>query len=470
MPPKLAFIIGLAFVAFMYAVVERKRSVDVSSALFWPLLWYILSASRSVAVWLYCLGIPLPSGEENDGNIIDRSIFFLLFVIGVFVLARRNVDWAAIRRENRWLILLFLFMFLSIAWSDYTWISLKRVIKSFAAATMVLVVLTDKDPFAAIETIIRRGAYLLIPLSIIVIKYFRSIGVQYDWAGTGSSWCGLSTSKNTLGQVVAISALCFVWCIVRDFGKKRPGWRLDYLYLAMCCYLLKGSEKAISVTSLSVFVLGLLLFGAAHRFRNRTSCLFRLLTISCVAILLVQGVLLIHTTYPFARDSALGLLIRGLGRDITLSGRTEIWHDVLNVASRDPLLGVGFGGFWIGRVANIPWDANLSWVLGEGHNGYFDVYLQIGILGLLLLLAVVFSARRHIVESLVNDFGYGMFRMTFLIIILLVNVTESTFLRAEHMLWFLFLACVISVPDTNRSSDELPEIEEVGEATRENTE
>jgi O-antigen ligase len=350
-------------------------------------------------------------------------------------------------------------MFVSVAWSDYNWISFKRAFKSFAAVTMALVVLTDKDPIEAIETVIRRGAYLMIPLSIIVIKYFRSIGVQYDWAGTGVSWCGLSTSKNTLGQIVMISALYFAWSIFRDFKKRRPESKYDYLYLVMCMYLLKGSERAVSLTSLAVFILGLLLFATCYRNRNKLRYLNRLLMVAFVSILFVQAVLVVHTANPNSAGSPLGVVIRALGRDITLSGRTGIWSDVLNIANRNPFLGVGFGGFWIGRAANIPWDANLSWILGEGHNGYFDTYLQIGLVGLFLLLGVIFSSRRKIAECFAWDFEYGMFRMTFLIIILLVNVTESTFLRGEHMLWFMFLICVLSVPKPSHLTVEIPESE-----------
>jgi O-antigen ligase len=329
---------------------------------------------------------------------------------------------------------------------------------------MVLVVLTDKDPFAAIESIIRRGAYILIPLSIIVVKYFRNIGVQYDWSGTGVSWCGLSTSKNTLGQVVMISALCFAWSIFRDFRRNQPGAIFNYIYLAMSLYLLKGSEKSISVTSLSVFVMGLLLLATSYRNRLNFRYLARLLTAACITIFCVQVILLVHTSDPFAKDSFLGLLIRGLGRDMTLSGRTGIWSDVLTIAARSPLLGVGSGGFWIGRAANIPWDAHLTWVLGEGHNGYFDVYLQIGLIGVFLLLGIILSARRGITRTFKDDFEYGMFRMTFLIIILFVNITESTFLRGEHLLWFMFLFCVISVPAMHRDDLQTDPVGISGEA------
>jgi O-antigen ligase len=109
----------------------------------------------------------------------------------------------------------------------------------------------------------------------------------------------------------------------------------------------------------------------------------------------------------------------------------------------------------------------MSWVLGEGHNGYFDVYLQIGLIGLLILLAFIFSARRRVIQSLATDFDYGRFRLTFLVTILFVNLTESTFLRGEHLLWFLFLAAIITVPSTNERIFERPAIDAPGTAAPE---
>ncbi|MGA2018769.1 MAG: O-antigen ligase family protein [Opitutaceae bacterium] len=468
MPPKLAFFLGIVFVGFMYRVVERRRAADVSPALLWPLLWYIIASSRSIGLWLIVLGVPLPSGGgETEGSVVDRTEYFILCLIGIYILSKRNIEWSSIFRENRWLVVLFTFMLLSVAWSDYPWVSFKRLVKSFSAVVMVLVVLTETDPSTAISTIMRRGAYLVIPLSIIVIKYFRDVGVEFDSSGTSMAWRGLSTSKNALGQVAMASALCFVWSIVQNWRKKRPWASLDYLYLAMSLYLLKGSDQSVSMTALSVFALGLAIFLSSSHLRNTPGMAFRVLTVSCVSILGVLALLVVHTVSPFREDSVLGVVFRALGRDTTLSGRTEIWADVLQVASRNPLFGVGYGAFWIGRTVNIPWNEQMSWVLGEGHNGYLDVYLQIGLIGLLMLLALVFSARRRLIQSLAADFEYGRFRLTFLVVILFVNLTESTFLRGEHLLWFLFLLSVVTVPYMRARNAEVASIDTAATAAPE---
>ena len=61
----------------------------------------------------------------------------------------------------------------------------------------------------------------------------------------------------------------------------------------------------------------------------------------------------------FSPDSFFGRIITVLGRDITLTDRTYIRSDAYGAAAGNPLLGVGFGGFWIGQIANIPWNTHM---------------------------------------------------------------------------------------------------------------
>jgi exopolysaccharide production protein ExoQ len=142
-----------------------------------------------------------------------------------------------------------------------------------------------------------------------------------------------------------------------------------------------------------------------------------------------------------------------MGRDMTLTGRTEIWHDIFVVASQHPLLGVGYGAFWIGEMANIPWSHNMTWTLGQAHNGYIDIYLQLGWMGILLLIAIIVVSIPKLLRTFTIDFEYGKICSTLFLLILFVNITESTFLRGEHALWFLFLLVVLNVPLKKKNHD-----------------
>ena len=445
MPPKLALLFGAVLVFFAFRS-DRKRADRVSKALFWPSLWYVVVASRPIGVWFEIWGVPLPTGgsDPTEGSLIDRLFFGLLTVIGIWVLSRRRFDWGATFRRNPWITALLTFMAMSILWSQYPYVSFKRYIKVLGSVVMACVVLTEPDPLGAFTTVLRRCLYVHLPMSIICTRYFRGIGVSFDWNGTTEAWQGISTSKNTLGQIAMLGVVYFFWEVRRHWQEYR--WRnLHLLYLLMALYLLKGAES-ISMTSVSVCVFALVVFLRIQSLRSRFASirLFVLTVFYSLAGLITLVV--VHSIVLFRADSIFGGMITLFGRDITLTDRTYIWSDVYAAASGNPLFGVGFGGFWIGRMANIPWNAKMTWVLGQGHSGYVDTYLQIGLIGEFLLVVVLFTTLPRLIASLTDDFDFGCFRITLLLIIIFVNITESTYLRGDHHLWFILMIVLWVVP------------------------
>src|ERR1700690_1022247 len=88
-------------------------------------------------------------------------------------------------------------------------------------ASAVLPVLTERTPLEAVRVMLRRLYLLIIPLSVYAIKYLRNIGVVYNWSGVDEEWVGLSTDKNSLGQVAMCSGLFLLWDILRDWPEKK---------------------------------------------------------------------------------------------------------------------------------------------------------------------------------------------------------------------------------------------------------
>lgn len=446
-------IAGLGLVAVVLWLDRNRAAGAAESSLLWPTLWYLVVASRPVGVWLMTWGISVPgaAGDPTEGSPIDQYFYGTLTLIGFITLSRRRLEWHRVLRDNPWLTALLVWMALSIAWSQYPYVSFKRLIKVVGSITMALVVLTSVNPLDAIRTVLRRALYVHIPMSIICIKYFRTIGVSWDWNGTTEAWQGIATSKNTLGQIAMLGTLYFLWELWGDWRNWKHH-KTEILYLGMSFMLLKGAEDSISVTSASVCLFGVSIFYGLQVLRRRLWAAERFIRIATGVTAAFVLLILAHSVWEFSPDSLFGQLIAKVGRDITISGRTFIWHDVYEVASSNPFFGVGFGGFWIGRIANIPWDAHLTWVLGQAHNGYIDTYLQIGIVGLLILSAALLSGLRRNVRLLADNFDFAALRITLLLTIMFVNVTESTFLRGDHHLWFLLLVAASFVPVRSRAS------------------
>ena len=116
---------------------------------------------------------------------------------------------------NRWLVLLISYMLVSILWSDIPFVAFKRWVREFTAVIMALLVLSEPAPRQALESVLRRTVYVLIPFSVLLIKYFPDLGVIYSrWTGE-IQWIGVTLQKNGLGRLCLISAFFLVWTLTR---------------------------------------------------------------------------------------------------------------------------------------------------------------------------------------------------------------------------------------------------------------
>ena len=155
MPAPLALLLCTAFVLFLLRV-ERRASSRVSAALWIPTLWMLLIASKPLAIWF---GV---TGDNESGSVLDRLVLLGLAVAGMVVLDRRRFDWSRALRRHGWLLVLLVYMLVSTLWSDITFIALKRWMREGIVVIMALVILSEANPRQALESILRRSAYIQI--------------------------------------------------------------------------------------------------------------------------------------------------------------------------------------------------------------------------------------------------------------------------------------------------------------------
>jgi len=136
-------------------------------------------------------------------------------------------------------------------------------------------------------------------------------------------------------------------------------------------------------------------------------------------------------------------LIGSLGRESTMTGRTELWEDVLAFRT-NPVLGAGFESFWLGGRTEWLW-AKHWWRPNQAHNGYLETYLNLGWVGVVLLAVCILSVFRKANSNLLSDFALGRFRMGLLASVVVYNYTEATF-KALHLLYFAFYLIAIDYP------------------------
>src|SRR5438132_7582200 len=194
--PAIASCLTVALIVWLFRRDIREKP-DVSGALWLPLLWLILGCSRSVSQWLNIFGLPVSGAASvEEGSPLDAWFFFALIAAGSCVLVKRQVRVSEVIHNNGWLIIFLLYCFISIAWSDFPFVALKRWIKILGHPIMVLIILTEPNPDQAVKTLLKRCAYVVVPVSILFIKYYPELGRSFDpWTGEPTN-TGITTDKN----------------------------------------------------------------------------------------------------------------------------------------------------------------------------------------------------------------------------------------------------------------------------------
>jgi exopolysaccharide production protein ExoQ len=434
MPPQVATIVFILGMAGMFWL-DRDRKASTSKALWISVAWFLICASRSVSVWLQ-MSTPDPRSQYLEGSPVDRAVFVVLELAALTVLALRWQKLVKVLRANAPIVCFYLYCGTSVIWSDFPEIAFKRWIKALGALAMVLLVLTDRNPTAAIKRLLARTGFILIPLSVLFIKYIPDLGRAYaaHWDAT-LFYIGVTTNKNELGMVCLVMGLASLWRVLEATpegkGLRKYGPRIAHgTVVVMVAWLLIKANSATSSSSLILAGTVMLLANRKKIARSRY---------------LIHGLILLAVGLSLTAlflDSGGGLLAV-VGRDATLTGRTAIWGQVVSMVS-NPLLGAGYDSFWLGPRLDKLWSI-FPFQPNEAHDGYLEIYLQLGWVGIAILAAIIISGYRRILSAVRRASTASTLRLAFLVSALVYNLTEAAF-KALHPVWFCMLWAIMAVP------------------------
>lgn len=433
MPPQLALFLWLIFLVGLFYF-DPSRAAKVSAALWIPVIWMFILGSRLPSQWLGQRPTSMAEAYQ-DGNPLDRTISLILIALALAVLLSRSFRWRVFLVRNWPLTLFLVYALLSVCWSDFPFVTFKKWFRDVGYYFGVLVVLSDRRPLEAIRTVLRRLAYLLIPLSIVLIKYFPEMAKQYDsWTGV-ATFSGVATSKNTLGSMCLISGIFFFWDIVVRWPQRRAKETkmvliVNLLFLCMMLWLLDICNSATSRICLALACLVISLAHSPWSRRHRTFFKAIVPISFCVYLILSLGF------------NLTGQLAGAVGRDPTLTDRTKIWATLLSVHT-NPLIGTGYETFWLGPRLDWVWRQGFG-TINEAHNGYLEVYLNLGCIGLLFLALLIIFSYATICKNLRNNVTLGSLGLAIWTAMLFHSVTEADF--RSGLMWLTFLVVGLTVP------------------------
>jgi exopolysaccharide production protein ExoQ len=423
----------------LWLFVRDRRLRPMTSWGLWPaLFWLMLIGSKSTAYWLGAEIEGDASAEKYiEGSPLDRSIFLTLIMLGCIALYKRNVDWRKLLRSNRWVVALFVYYGFSIAWSDFPFVSFKRWIKDIGNIIMVLLMVTELDPVQATRAVVSRYIYFAIPVSLLLIYFFPDIGLSINELTGDILFVGVTTDKNELGVVLTITGLFLAWelieLIMRD-TKQKPDILLRGVLLAMVLWLIVIAKSATGLICLTLGIATLIVLRAGPIRRQ----IRYLGTYTFIASITLAAL--------FFFTDVTELIVKLVEKDMTFTGRTDIWAGLLSEPIH-PLIGTGYSSFWL-KPSMMASFHNII----QAHNGYLETYLNGGILGVCLLIALILATGYRVKSEILSGSEFGVLLFSVFMITLFYNLTETMFNRLD-LIWFMFLVASITYPKEETLSD-----------------
>ena len=413
---------------------DRHDEPRVSKALWIAAAWLFVVSSRGFAAWLG-LHANMKGATAADyyqgGSPVDMWGFGFLLVAALVVLIARNSRTGPLLRNNKLILFYFAFCAVSIIWSDFPFVAFKRWVKALGDLGIVLLILTESDPWAALERLLTRLGFIIFPLSVLFIKFYPGIGAILTQSWTLEP-TGVATQKNELGLDCMMYGVFFLWMMLSVYRERQdPGRRRRLLahgiIVTTIIWLLSQCQSMTSITGL--VSAGVVMWLASRRSRGP---------------LLVHGsviaVLGIAITALFFDPG--GGMIGTLGKDPTIHGRRDIWSAVLSLHT-NPWLGTGFESFWLGPRLQKMWAAMPNFYMNEAHNGYIEVYLNTGWTGICFIALMLATGYRRTISGVRRSPERASLFLGFLICTLFYAFSEAAF-RTLTPSWVFLLLVIMA--------------------------
>jgi O-antigen ligase len=265
-------------------------------------------------------------------------------------------------------------------------------------------------------------------LSIILAVLFKSVGTSHDSrVSAGVSWNGVFQGRILLGMMAS-------WGLLLSLFRKYVGWIPSLVMAAcaaLCLYESHAAGDVVAAASSLAFAVAIMLLR-----RTTLSTVSKAWTLGLGSLAAVTGVL---TLSP--------IILKALGRDATLTGRTEIWQAYIPRALERPILGQGPGSFSVPSQVT----AELFYRLAQWgdirtpHSMYIALLGEVGVLGLAAALgawfyvAFVLPFRTQNLTTLICGAGA--------VLIMVNGFSESSMLYEPSLSLFIFLMLFASRND-----------------------
>ena len=386
----------------------------------------------NVAMLFYTTGAVLSFVfGSSDGTARDEgSVPYLALQLGLYAVAFCfiAIRWRLVLRgamNAKWILALVGIAIASSAWSQDPLFTFRRSLV-LLATTLYAIYFGGRFTITEQLRMLSWTFALVVFSSLFMVIFLPHYGV--DHGAFFGAWQGAFPQKNMLARAMVLAAAVFYF--VRPSAVSWIRW----IGIAASLVLLAASRSVTGVIVLVVMVAALLLFRLA-----RVNVTFVVPLLSGIGTL---GIALALLTYPGQSE-----LFALVGRNTTLTGRTDLWNAALESILRHPWLGYGFNAFWAGMEGgSASVILSVGWYVRHSHNGFLDLSLDLGMLGLATFLAGYVVLSKRALQILRRVPGPGShWCCAFLCLMLLYNLDESSILMQNNIFWILYTSTAVNI-------------------------
>jgi exopolysaccharide production protein ExoQ len=400
-------------------------------------------------IWVLVVLMIVPQGFDyanidiapSSGTSSSRLIWLgLLGVGGLIVIWRARLAWLLLRQINPFLLAFAAIAAASIVWSIEPQVTIRRMIR-------VLTILLDALGFALVAWQPHRLQAVLRPiLAIMLLGSIVFVWAAPDLAIERSTqlelvgaWHGLAMQKNALGSIAAISLL--LW--LHAWLSKQSRGTLILCGAAVSATCLVGSRSSSSL--MAVVFAGFLMLVLLRSPPGLRRYMPYVVGLFAVALLMYSlAILQILPGLEFILEPITALT----GKDQTFSGRTAIWEIISAHIRLSPILGSGYGAYWIGPYTWSPsyeLERRLYFYPTEGHNGYLDVINDLGAVGGTVLLGYLIVSLRQSLRLFAIERAQGALYISLFFEQMLANLSESRWLNVLCIEFVIMTLCSVAM-------------------------
>ncbi len=440
---------GVIYILLAFQVVSKNPKVGALAEKIIIGLYLFLMQGVSISPFPYFNPVGLANREKTFAAAVVQ---FAVYGVILFVLSPRlkytlkySVEVLAVLLKSNLGLFLYLFLLsLSFSWSDTPIHTLKYSLV-WLGTTIVNSYIIKQFSFSEVANFLKYVLAVTAALSTYYSMFRPGIGIN----PVKNSWQGILAHPNPLAALMAFSAI--LWGIEAFENSKNRA-----IAVFMTLFSLYVMQRCESGGGRVQFILGILMVMSVS-FLKKLPFQWAYFFVIIFMILSIAGFIIIT-------DNLEAIVVDGLGKDLTLTGRTPVWELLFaEKISKRPVLGYGFHGFWQPwRGADNPAANHISgqllmpngWAPPHSHNGFIEIILDLGYVGFFCFAISFFTALADAVRYLTRPqpprtpMIESILPMLLLVFIIFPNLTEIPLVENNHN-WYYYVFVVVGLSIKN---------------------